>query len=164
MGSQLAMTGMSRWARSPPSGGSRSDVALYRLVVVLPRLGQVMHGPEIDPEFGAGAKEAPAAMRRPPERSPLTIAPIRVAGALTISRTEWTPVHSSSCGVLFRLCETLCVDTDHFAIPRTLEFHAHGRVPNLDFCENVLPPYHAKQERRCDLQKEEVSLSHQVES
>ena len=26
------------------------------------------------------------------------------------------PGHSSSCGVLFRLCETLCIGTDHFAL------------------------------------------------
>ncbi len=81
------------------------------------------------------------------------------------SHAEWTPVHSSSCGVLFRLCETLCVDTDHFAIPRTLGLRAHSRVSNLDFRGNALPPYHARQEQRCDLEKnDEVSLSHQVES
>ena len=91
----------------------------------------------------------------------------KMRGWLRLTRGNFThrmdPVHSSSCGVLFRLCETLCVHTDQFAIPRTLVFHAHGRVPNLNFCENVLPPYHAKQERRCDLQKEEVSLSRQAE-
>ena len=42
-------------------------------------------------------------------------------------------MHSSSCRVLFRLCETLCVDTDHFAKPRTLGLRVHSRVSNLDF-------------------------------
>ncbi len=40
-----------------PKGGSRSDVALYRLAVMPPRLGQVMHGLGIDPEFGVAPKK-----------------------------------------------------------------------------------------------------------
>ena len=32
------------------------------------------------------------------------------------SHAEWTPVHSSSCGVLFRLCETLCIETGAFCV------------------------------------------------
>jgi hypothetical protein len=79
------------------------------------------------------------------------------------SQTEWTPVHSSSCGVLFRLCETLCIDTDHFRYRERLNFTPTGRVTKLDFCGNALPPYDARQKRRYDLQKDEGSLSHQVE-